>query len=405
MNNDQFLNNLRGKLESYESPAPEGLWEGIEKQMAARRRRVLWMRVGGAVAACVLLAAGVLYLIGEDVDISEPDVPMVAETTPVEPTAPAPADTTAPTETIPVAKIIVPKKAETIAMIVPTEPVAKADSLVADTSATATAAPTEVETPRLSLLDGTTGSTTADRQVMPLRKTTASLSRLSASLYGANTTGTRSEHGGYYEFISGNSLPTKGYSLQSMNVALANVLYLNRNSEPITKKDHNLPLRAGVNVRYRLSDRWSIESGLFYTYLSSHLVAGTEENCYEISQKLQFIGVPLAASFDVWRNRRFEVYVSAGGAVEKCVAGKSHTNYYVSRFIQSSDDEDVSIDKLQFSVAAAAGLQFNITDRFGVYAEPGMSYYFDNGSEVSTIYKDRPFNFDMKIGLRFSFNK
>ena len=89
MINDQFLNNLRGKLESYESPVPEGLWEGIEKQMAARRRRVLWMRVGGAVAACVLLAAGVLYLIGEDVDISTPDVPIVAETSPSEPAAPA----------------------------------------------------------------------------------------------------------------------------------------------------------------------------------------------------------------------------------------------------------------------------------------------------------------------------
>ena len=372
--------------------------------MAARRRRVLWMRVGGAVAACVLLAAGVLYLIGEDVDISTPDVPIVAETSPSEPAAPAaPAPTGNRAETVPAAKIVVPKKAETIAMVEPDESVAKVDSLVADTSATA--APTEEETPRLSLLDGTTGTTTVAQQVMPLRKSTASLSRLSASLYGANMTGTQSEHGGYYEFVSGNSLPTKGYSLQSMNVALANVLYLNRNSEPITKKDHNLPLRAGVNVRYRLSDRWSIESGLFYTYLSSRLVAGTEDNCYEISQKLQFIGVPLSASFDVWRNRRFEVYVSGGGAVEKCVAGKSHTNYYVSRFIQSSDDEVVSIDKLQFSLVAATGFQFNITDRFGIYAEPGMSYYFDNGSEVSTIYKDRPFNFDMKIGLRFSFNK
>ncbi|MDD6132544.1 MAG: hypothetical protein PUB55_07285, partial [Bacteroidales bacterium] len=238
MNNDQFLNNLRGKLESHESPALEGLWEGIEKQMAARRRRVLWMRVGGAVAACVLLAAGVLYLIGEDVDISTPDVPIVAETSPSEPAAPAaPAPTGNRAETVPAAKIVVPKKAETIAMIVPAEPVAKADSLVADTSATA--APTEVETPRLSLLDGTTGTTTVAQQVMPLRKSTASLSRLSASLYGANMTGTQSEHGGYYEFVSGNSLPTKGYSLQSMNVALANVLYLNRNSEPITKKDHN----------------------------------------------------------------------------------------------------------------------------------------------------------------------
>ena len=36
------------------------------------------------------------------------------------------------------------------------------------------------------------------------------------------------------------------------------------------------------------------------------------------------------------------------------------------------------------------------------YAEPGVGYYFDNGSDVKTAYSDNPFNFNMKLGLRYS---
>ena len=38
----------------------------------------------------------------------------------------------------------------------------------------------------------------------------------------------------------------------------------------------------------------------------------------------------------------------------------------------------------------------------GIYAEPGVGYYFDNGSDVKTAYSDNPLNFNMKLGLRYS---
>ena len=51
---------------------------------------------------------------------------------------------------------------------------------------------------------------------------------------------------------------------------------------------------------------------------------------------------------------------------------------------------------------AAAGAQLNIYKGIGLYVEPGVGYYIDNGSEIKTAYTDKPFNFNFKLGLRYS---
>ena len=48
-------------------------------------------------------------------------------------------------------------------------------------------------------------------------------------------------------------------------------------------------------------------------------------------------------------------------------------------------------------------MQLNLSSVVGLYVEPGVSYYFDNGSSVSNIYKEKPLNFNLEFGLRFSF--
>lgn len=48
-------------------------------------------------------------------------------------------------------------------------------------------------------------------------------------------------------------------------------------------------------------------------------------------------------------------------------------------------------------------MQYNISSMVGIYAEPGLSYYFDNGSNIETIYSEKPLNFNLNIGLRVSF--
>lgn len=60
---------------------------------------------------------------------------------------------------------------------------------------------------------------------------------------------------------------------------------------------------------------------------------------------------------------------------------------------------------MQWSVNAAAGIQLNIVNSLSLYAEPGISYYFNDGSAIQTIYKEKPLNFNLNFGIRFTFGK
>ena len=62
----------------------------------------------------------------------------------------------------------------------------------------------------------------------------------------------------------------------------------------------------------------------------------------------------------------------------------------------------LKVNPLQWSVSAAAGAQVNFTKHLGLYAEPGIAYYFDDGSQIETIRKEHPINFNLQFGLRFS---
>ena len=112
--------------------------------------------------------------------------------------------------------------------------------------------------------------------------------------------------------------------------------------------------------------------------------------------------MPVAVNYNIWHTDFLDVYASAGGAVEFCVSGKSHTEYVSGGKVVNTANADVSDNRPQWSLGASAGVQYNFSDVVGVYAEPGVSYYFDNGSGVTTIYKDKPFNFNLNVGLRFT---
>ena len=93
---------------------------------------------------------------------------------------------------------------------------------------------------------------------------------------------------------------------------------------------------------------------------------------------------------------------AGGGMVEKSLRAKATTSYVLNGREMNTETNKLSMKELQWSVNAAAGIQLNITKEVGIYAEPGVGYYFDNGSDVKTAYSDNPFNFNMKLGLRYS---
>ena len=144
--------------------------------------------------------------------------------------------------------------------------------------------------------------------------------------------------------------------------------------------DHRQPVRFGLSLRYRLDDRWSVESGLSYTRLSSDITTIVEDKATVTEQRLNYIGLPLNISYDLWKNRRFGLYVSAGGMIEK----------------------SLDTSPWQFSLNGAAGAEYKLSSYFSLYAEPGIGYYFKDGSGTPTIYKDHPLNFNLSFGLRLN---
>jgi len=66
------------------------------------------------------------------------------------------------------------------------------------------------------------------------------------------------------------------------------------------------------------------------------------------------------------------------------------------------EHRSLDIDPIQWSVLANVGMQVDMTRQLALYMEPGIVYYFDDHTSISTIRKEHPFNFNLQVGLRFS---
>ena len=165
--------------------------------------------------------------------------------------------------------------------------------------------------------------------------------------------------------------------------------------------NHRAPLAFGLSVRWALNDDWALESGLTYTRLVSDVNVGYSKG----EQKLHYVGVPLKVNRRLWSNRWLEVYGSAGGMLEKCISGSQKLTQKVSKDISIEEETDLKVHELQASLNAALGVQLKLNDRVGIYAEPSVVYYFEDGSEVETIRKEHPLNLNFQVGLRFTFQK
>lgn len=193
-------------------------------------------------------------------------------------------------------------------------------------------------------------------------------------------------------------------AVSDKSTAYSQVLFNNREQTPTTDIHHRMPVTVGASVKWNLKKGWALETGLTYTILSSESHAGSQASYMEEEWKLHYIGIPLKVHRSIWENKRFHIYASAGGAVEKSVSGNLET-VYVTGTERESESSSLHVSELQWSVSAAAGAQVNFTPLFGLYVEPGIAYYFDDGSGVETFRKDHPLNFNLQLGLRFSFGK
>ena len=176
--------------------------------------------------------------------------------------------------------------------------------------------------------------------------------------------------------------------------------------EVTTEYSHKMPVKIGASIRYNFNKFLGIESGLTYSFLSSDLKTGEDGAVSGWSkgvQSMHYLGIPLNLSFNIFSSRYFNAYVTAGGLMEKCVRGSLKTDEYLDGKYHGSSSTALKQKGLQWSVNGAAGIQVNILPQLGLYMEPGVSHHFSNNSKVRTIYSDKPTDFSLSFGLRYTF--
>lgn len=215
---------------------------------------------------------------------------------------------------------------------------------------------------------------------------------------GLGASGTTTAYGDYLVLSCPGVMDTKDSPMLDMSS-------VNRDEETKTEYEHHLPIRIGLSVAYALTDRLSISSGLTYTRLSSDIKDASRESKYIGEQRLHYVGIPVNVSYKVASSRWISLYGTAGVLAEKCVSGTTDEGYVENNTMKYTNTHDISSKPLQMSINAGVGIQFDFIDNVGIYAEPGLSYYFDDGSALQTIYKEKPLNFNLNVGVRFKLEK
>lgn len=171
---------------------------------------------------------------------------------------------------------------------------------------------------------------------------------------------------------------------------------------------HKMPVKLGLTARYAFTNLLGIESGLTYSLLQSDIQRGSESTTGAWSssdQTLHYLGVPLNLTFNFLNSKHVDVYASAGGMMEFGVKGSIKTTDHLHNSMTSTHQNAITPKGLLWSVNATAGVQVNVLPSLGIYVEPGMSHHFKNDRQPRSSYTDKPTNFALGFGLRYTFRK
>lgn len=419
MNMDKWTQQLHDKLAEREVAPPDDLWADIEAALPTSaagsdkpRTRFVSLHRWAVAASVALLVAGGGYLLWSSSSTSEaPTSASQSELSQAEPVEPI-----APTESQPhreenhgdwlndssAAKIRVP-----VPVIRPSSPLmAQTSEVSVQDSLSEVIQPTSTELPASSVSELADNNTPiqqpsierdVNETIHQMEKEIALLSStshkdISVNLYASNglsdmqrVNGVRmaDELAARYDFekyLPKSTARTRG----------AGPIYLYGYEE---RQKHHQPIAFGLSVSYPLSTKWLLSTGVTYTRLHSDFASIINGTSISQEQTLHYLGIPLNAQYRLFLLGGLNVYLSGG----------AEADYNIKARLESMGvTQHIDRDRWQFSVQGGVGVQYDVLPQLGIYVEPGVKYYFDNGSRLRNFFKDKPTSLNLQLGLRLN---
>ena len=163
-----------------------------------------------------------------------------------------------------------------------------------------------------------------------------------------------------------------------------------------------IPVAAGIGLRFDVSKRFSIGTGVSWSYLTRSFSGQFNELDAEgaiisqtgytnIRNSQHYIGIPLNLYVDIIHKDFIDFYAYASGSANYCLSNRYQMDKSKSYSPEGSN--------WQFSAGIGMGVEFIAAKKVGFYIDPSLNYWFTAG-EVSNIRTRQPLMLGLELGIR-----
>lgn len=401
---DKWLDEIRESLSDFEMDAPEGLWEslGVDKPVSKVSWRRRWI-IAAAVISILMIGSGIIFWVAQTRPIEISDI-KYATTNGIPNITHPESNSIGKQETISESNEnphLNPKQSQKIITLNDSEKIkGTTDIYMPNTE------------PALSLVDTVQiEKLTPDEQLInsdnKIKEGEEAGTNDEKNFYADISHKINNRKSDYSDKFAinisasgiGNTSEGRNFRMPGQN---GNDLFLG-SSLVNTKIQQHIPFRFGLTLQYNITEKIAIESGLVYSAIGSDLSISQDKYQSTATRRMHYVGIPLNVKFSAWSWKLIDLYLSAGFTGEKCISNRFEVKS-ISDVLPLDNFAQQTEKPFQWSVNAAAGIQLSPTPNIGIFAEPGLSYYFNDGSPIPTIYKDRPCTFNLNLGIRFTLN-
>ena len=226
------------------------------------------------------------------------------------------------------------------------------------------------------------------------------------SLYGNKTrSAILYNWGDYMEYAIANAPMMDSASASNMTrVAIINS---NNPLDPLVEtKHHDRPLTIRLSLSRQISNRWSLATGVNYSYMMSTFESGNENTSIYRLQRLQYIGIPLNFGYRIAGDNRWGLYTIGGIQLDIPVSARVTSRYiYIDSYDPLRESPNITTRiraPWQWSVSTGIGAQYQIVPHLNLYLEPSMNYYIPSSNAIETYRTAHPLQFSLPLGIRLS---
>lgn len=393
MEDNRFDLEIRSMLENAREDVPEGLWQGIESRLPApakARPAAIWWKIAsatGAVAAAVALTVffSTRPVVQNPVDIipsQDSGLSQLMET----PLAPE----TGNMKPLSIGQAFGESVSETDGEDV-----------------TETAGESVVEEEETAVAAGTEETAVADETAVREENTAENWIRKYESAdfdeSGGELQRSRKEKRGVVLSAYADALSNSNTAKASdINMLKRPAVPQATTIEETGESRYAIPVAAGIGLRFDVSKRFSIGTGVSWSYLTRSFSGQFNELDAEgaiisqtgytnIRNSQHYIGIPLNLYVDIIRKDFIDFYAYASGSANYCLSNRYQMDKSKSYSPEGSN--------WQFSAGIGMGVEFIAAKKVGFYIDPSLNYWFTAG-EVSNIRTRQPLMLGLELGIR-----